>query len=389
MRRRRIFWQAGSWLWIGVGVLLAAEDGRPVDGTDWVTGTLLPLVRQHEVPAMGAAIVTGSGLQAVGVAGVRKWGEIEPVRLGDVWHLGSETKAMTATLAALAVEEGKLRWDSQVEDVFPHLAGDLDPDARTITLEQLLSHRAGLVPNLPWGLILRSGIHLRSQRREVVMRALASPPRHEPGAYYEYSNTGYVVVGAMLEETWDSDWEQLVHERVFHPLGMSAVGQGGVGTPGQLDQPWGHTAVGKPVEANGPDVDNPPVLGPAGRVHASLEAWGKFIADQLRGAEGKPGLLKPESYARLRQKPESGDYALGWLVVERGWGGGEVLTHTGCNTMNFAVAWLAPKRDFAVLVVCNQGDAVAEKAADAAASALIQEWQARHNLQVGGSGKPD
>lgn len=370
-------------MWIGVGVLLAAGDGIPIRGSDWVAGALVPIVREQGVPALGAAIVTGAGLQVAGVAGVRKWGETKPLEVEDLWHLGSETKAMTATLAALAVEEGKLRWDTRVDEVFPELADRFEESSRGITMEQLLMHRAGLVPNLPWGVFRRSGNGLRVQRREALLRSLASPPRHEPGTFYEYSNTGYVVVAAMLEEIWDSEWEELIRERVFHPLGMSAAGQGGVGTVGQLDQPWGHTALGKPVEANGPDVDNPPVLGPAGRVHASLESWSRFIADQLRGAQGKPGLLKPESYARLRKTPEEGDYALGWLVVERPWGGGEVLTHAGCNTMNYAVAWLAPERDFAVLVVCNQGDAVAEKATDLAASALIQAWSARRDSQIG------
>jgi hypothetical protein len=112
-----------------------------------------------------------------------------------------------------------------------------------------------------------------------------------------------------------------------------------------------------------------------------LESWGRFITDQLRGSEGKPGLLQVASYERLRQKSGGGDYALGWLVVMRDWGGGEVLTHAGCNTMNYAVAWLAPARDFAVLVVCNQGDAAAEKATDAAAGVLIHQWLNRHEGQ--------
>ena len=59
------------------------------------------------------------------------------------------------------------------------------------------------------------------------------------------------------------------------------------------------------------------------------------------------------------------------MAVERPWGEGTVLTHSGCNTMNFAVVWLAPKRDFAVLICCNQGDGEAAQACDRAAAALI------------------
>jgi len=123
---------------------------------------------------------------------------------------------------------------------------------------------------------------------------------------------------------------------------------------------------------NGPAADNRAVLGPAGRVHASLQAWSAFIADQLRGARGKPALLQGETYRRLHRPFDGGDYALGWAVTTRDWGGGKVLNHAGCNTMHYAVAWVAPLRDVAVLVCCNQGDDTAAKAVDEAAGILIQ-----------------
>jgi hypothetical protein len=157
---------------------------------------------------------------------------------------------------------------------------------------------------------------------------------------------------------------------------MGSAGFGGVGTPGRLDQPWGHGADGRPVSNYGPDADNPPVLGPAGRVHCTLADWAKFIADVLRGARGEKALLDPATYRVLLTPPAGGDYAFGWLVADRDWGGGMVLTHTGSNTMNLAVAWLAPLRNFAVLVVTNQGPPAAAKACDEAAGSLIKLYLA-------------
>ena len=175
----------------------------------------------------------------------------------------------------------------------------------------------------------------------------------------------------MLERAGGAPWEEQIEAKLFRPLGMTGAGFGGTGTPGKLDQPWGHTAGAKPVGGNGPAVDNPPVMRPAGGVHASLADWAKFAADVLRGARGEPSLLQPETARALRTPPFGGDYALGWLVVPRPWAGGMALTHAGCNTMNYAVAWLAPAKDFAVLVCANQGDGEAAKACDEAASALI------------------
>ncbi|HLV79318.1 MAG TPA: hypothetical protein VKT32_03520, partial [Chthonomonadaceae bacterium] len=69
-----------------------------------------------------------------------------------------------------------------------------------------------------------------------------------------------------------------------------------------------------------------------------------------------------------------GDYAAGWVVTDRNWGGGRVLMHNGSNNQNYSVVWMAPLRDFAVLVATNQGGDAAAKACDEAASALIQSY---------------
>jgi CubicO group peptidase (beta-lactamase class C family) len=332
---------------------------------------LLETVRlKHGVPALGGAIVTGKGLEALGVAGVRKAATDVAVTAADEWHLGSDTKAMTAAMIGSLVEQGKLKWESTVGEVFPDLAPSMEPALQKVTLLHLLTHRAGLPANLPWGLVPRTGT-TREQRLAVIKMLASIKPVAEPGVKYLYSNLGYVIAGAMAEKAADASWEELMRKLIFEPLGMARAGFGGVGTPGEIDQPWGHGEDGKPVNKNGPDVDNPPVLGPAGTVHCPLGDWAKFVADELRGARGEKALLKPGTYKILQTPPFGGDYALGWLVVDREWGGGLVLSHSGSNTMNFAVVWIAPARDFAVLVVCNQGGPVAFKACDEAASKLI------------------
>jgi CubicO group peptidase (beta-lactamase class C family) len=352
----------------------------PHDGNPEIAEILEPIVREHHLPALAGAILTSDGLEAASAVGFRKWGEDTAVTVGDLWHLGSETKAITAVLVGRLVERRRIRWDTRVDEVFPDLADDFHADCRGITVEHLLTHRAGLVPNLNWAQLSRDG-GVRQQREAATQEALAKRPRHEPGTHFEYSNLGYVVVGAMLERIMDQPWEELIEEQVFEPLKMTDVGHGGMGTPGELNQPWGHKAPGKPVFGNGPSIDNPPVLGPAGRVHASLASWALFIADQLRGARGESGLLQAETYKRIHQPPAGGDYALGWAVTERDWGGGTVLTHSGCNTMHFSVAWVAPLKAFAVLVCCNQGDDTAAKAADQAAGALIR-WHLEKSNQL-------
>ncbi len=354
----------------------------PVAGDQAVTDALKPIRQKHHVPSIAGAIVTSKGLEICGVVGVRKSGTEIPASLNDKWHLGSDTKAMTATLVGSLVEQGLLKWNTTVADVFPDLASGFDPEMKNVTILHLLSHRAGLPANLSsWftmGFMAGAGDTPQMQRVQALKQALSKKPEFSPGSNYQYSNLGYVIIGAIVEKVTGMSWEEAIQERVFKPLEMTTVGFGGTGTPGQIDQPWGHREGGQPVVANGPSVDNPPVLGSAGRVHCTIQDWAKFVTDQLRGARGMPALLKSSTYQGLHTPPLGGDYALGWIVVKRDWGGGAVLNHGGDNTMNYANVWIAPQRDFAVLVCINQGGDAASMASDEAAGALIQLHASRN-----------
>lgn len=348
----------------------------PTAGDARLAGLLEEVRAKAGVPAMAAAVVTVDGLRGVAVAGRRKAGATNAITLDDLWHLGSDTKAMTATVAGRLVERGLLRWDTTLAERFPDLADGMDPAFRGVTLEQLLTHRAGLPANLRWSSFKRWD-DIRKARLAAVREATAKAPVHPPGTKSFYSNLGYVIAGTIIERVLDKPWEEAIREEVFEPLGMTHVGFGGTGTPGELDQPWGHSESGKPVSNNGPDMDNPPVLGPAGRVHARLQDWALFITDQLHGARGQGKLLKPETYRTIQTPVGDGEHAMGWIVVQRGWADGTALNHTGSNTMNYANVWIAPAKGFAILVCCNQGGDAAFKATDAAVAALIPEARRR------------
>lgn len=336
-----------------------------------ISASLDAIRLKHSFPALGGAIVTSHGLQAAGVAGVRKAGADVAATVDDLWHLGSDTKAMTAVVIAKLVEQKKLTWQTTVGEVFGTRVASAPDAFRQITLLQLLSHRAGLAANIDWQSAAKAPGSAREQRQAALQTIASTPLSSPPGSKYEYSNLGFVVAAMMAEARADRAWEDMIHAMVFDPLGMASCGFGGLGTPGQVDQPWPHRANGRPMPSNGPDVDNPEVMGPAGTVHCSLADWAKFVADQLAGLEGHDGLLQATTYAQMHEPQFGGDYASGWLVTSRDWGGGTVYTHNGSNTMNFATVWMAPSRDFAVLVVTNRGGDDAQRVTDEAASALI------------------
>ena len=129
--------------------------------------------------------------------------------------------------------------------------------------------------------------------------------------------------------------------RLFRPLGMTTAGFGAMGKPGKVEQPWQDDRAGRPVEP-GPDSDNPPVMGPAGTVHCSLGDWGKFVADQLRGARGERALLRPETNKKLLSAPFPDTYYTvgGWEGYPKSpLVGGLILAHDG--TKQIVASWNA------------------------------------------------
>jgi CubicO group peptidase (beta-lactamase class C family) len=343
-----------------------------------ISEILRPIREKHRLPGMIAAVLVGERVVAIGADGVRKRDMAEQVTIDDQIHIGSCTKAMTATLLAMLVEDGKLRWSSTVGEVFEDLAASMHADWRGVTLEQLLTHRGGAPENLDadglWGRLWQHTGTPTEQRRTLVEGVLRRKPESKPGRKYVYSNAGYAIAGAMAEKITGASWEDLLRARIFSPLGMASAGFGAPGIPSRLDQPRGHTEKGEPVDP-GRAADNPPAIGPAGAVHCTICDWAKFIALHLAAARGDAHLLKSESFTKLHTPPARGDYAMGWLVTRQDWAGGRALTHAGSNTMWFAVVWLAPQKNFAVLVACNQGGDAAAKACDEGASALIDTYE--------------
>jgi CubicO group peptidase (beta-lactamase class C family) len=280
----------------------------------------------------------------------------------------------------MLIEEGKLRWNTTIADVFPELKGKMDPQYETVTVEQLLHHRGGVPadpPSAAWNQAWKEHGTPTQQRLEFITAVLAQPPAAAPGTKMIYSNQGYAIIGAMLEKITGRDYETLITEKLFKPLHMDTAGFGPPGTTDQVDQPWGHLHklfMTIPLQA-----DNPPAIAPAGRVHCSLDDLARYAIFHLQTTNTN-GLLKPETMVRLHT-PLPGDvanpmenYACGWVILQRDWAGGTTLWHNGSNTMWYIVMWLAPNKDFAVIVATNIDGPEAGQGCDEAATAMIQKW---------------
>ena len=351
-----------------------AGDGALADQLELIRGT-------HRLPALAAVTFSPDGVVEMGVSGVRALGHTELVTADDEWHVGSLTKSMTATLAAILVEEGRLGWRTTVGDIFPDLPRRAEYDA--VTLTDLLTNSSGMTGDATsapsWGGLATSAQSLRAQRRQLTKEYLAMAPSSVRGTF-SYSNAGYIVAGAMLEEVTGEAWEDLLTRLVFAPLDMKSAGFGPPSGAEPVAEPWGHAIAddGFGPTPPGPAADNPPAIGPAGTVHASLADLARYYRVHLGNGDaagsGAAPLLSSASLAFLHQPAPGTFYACGWGVAERSWAGGVALQHDGSNNFWYADVWLAPSRGFGVLVVTNGGGLRASTATNDAATMLITRF---------------
>lgn len=342
-----------------------------------LSARLAEVAKQHGLPGIAAARVDGVELTALGCAGTRAADAADSAILpGDLWHLGSCTKALTATLVGRMVDRGQVTFDTTLGEGFPDLGDKIHVQLRNVTIRQLLAHRGGITGDASkvsdWVESFATIRSPRAARRKMAEGLLSRAPEKAPGTAFLYSNFGYVLVGALLEAKRDISFEALLVEEVGKPLGMTTLGFGPPGSVDPLTQPRGHVggADGRLTSLPpGVRADNPRALAPAGTAHASLEDWARFVSAHLRPRP--EGFLQPATLATLHTALPGQDYAMGWVLAKRPWAGGLALTHTGSNTHWLAVVWAAPERDFAVLAATNCAIPRASQALDETVAFLI------------------
>lgn len=344
---------------------------------------LLTRLREHHgLPALAAVVVRADTTLDLAATGLRRQGSPETVVLADRFHLGSMGKAITATVIARLVEEGRLSWTTRPVDVFPELATAIHPRYRDVTIEQLLLHQAGTPPYDSTAEIKGARAHAgsgspRDQRRAFSEWLLQQRPHVTPGTRPEYSNAGYPVAAAMAEAAAGEAWESLVESRLARPLGIDLVH--GLPARGDSPQPWGHKPkpafFGMATHQNAVEPQAPGdgwalgvVFGAAGDYSLSPADYAKFLQLHLAGLAGRDGLLRASSIQRLHAG--HGEYAMGWFLRE--FDGTAAHWFTGSTETFFSRVIMLPERDVAVAVLTNAGSETASTATREAAMELLR-----------------
>jgi serine-type D-Ala-D-Ala carboxypeptidase/endopeptidase len=349
--------------WLGRARLRAAAPAGPFEAArsepsprpevePLVAELLVRYARRHVGVAVGVfrdgqTSVMGSG--TAGPAGP------SPPAANTIFEIGSVTKVFTATLLAGMVDEGLLALDDRVQRYLP-TAVELPVRGRPITLVDLATHTAGL-PRLPHGFFLRSVRHRRNPYVWLTVDELyAGLPstrlRREPGTRPRYSNLGYGLLGHVLALRAGRSYEQLVEERICHPLELVDT-RVSVLAAARERFAQGHSRRGRPV----PHWDLP-VLGGAGALRSTVADMLRFLRLQL--GEGEPSLARAAALTHTPRSRHRGGLAvgLGWTRLPLLGTEHELLFHNGGTGGFRSFAGIVPATHTAVVVLSNSARSV-------------------------------
>jgi CubicO group peptidase (beta-lactamase class C family) len=335
-----------------------AAESKPSPGDDLhakVDAVVRDVLSAGTVPSVSLAVVQDGRLALVQAYG---WARLTPKQLATSamrYSIGSVSKQFTAAAILMLVEEGKLKLDDPVSQFLPQLTR-----AGEVTVRQLLSHTSGYQDYWPQDYVIPSMLEPVSAI-QIVDRWARKPLDFEPGTDWQYSNTGYVAAGLIVEQVSGQPLFEFLRQRIFVPLGMRSV----------LDVSADHLtesdAVGHMHYGLGPPRAAPKEgkgwLFAAGELAMTAEDLAKWDISLMNRT-----LLKPESYQAMESTgvlknglPSS--YGLGLDVTKSPSGpklshGGEVSGFMSLNVVypqaKAAVVALSNGEGAAVMPICKR-----------------------------------
>ena len=227
-----------------------------------------------------------------------------PNDLQTRFEIGSMTKQFTALLVLQFVNDGKMNLDGHLSDYLPYYRKDI---GNRVTVRQLLSHTSG-IPNFISAPGFLDGPASRTTYtvKDFAQKYCSGDLEFEPGTRFHYSNSGYFLLGAILEEVSGSSYEHLLKDRIFTPVGMNDSGYADAETiiP--------HRASGYERSNNGLqnarfyDMSIPFAAGALYSTVGDLLLWDQALYGQR---------LLPADLRDLLFKPNLESYGFGWGIL--------------------------------------------------------------------------
>lgn len=308
-------------------------------------------------PGGALAIVMDGHLRFAAGVGTREAGHDEPITATTRFRTASVSKMMIAATVLTLVERGGVTLDRPLTDYVPYFRRGAGHDASAVTVEMLLTHTGGIPDSeyCPDGASLRATIDAHAN----------DPYWAPPGRLYNYSNAGYALLAAVIEEQTKRPFEEVVTERIFRPAGMSTARfTASAEDPTVARGHAGRKVVWRrPIECEASRA--------AGGVIASVTDFARFAELLLAGGGA---VLTPDSAAAMTQGRaliETDPITkYGYGLIEGRHAGLRTVEHRGSAAGFSTFVRLVPERGFAVIAFVN-GPTQPNDVVDAATSALL------------------
>lgn len=243
----------------------------------------------------GAVVVVTRGGRTLYTAG-RGLADVEartPIRTDSVFRFGSITKQFTAAAILQLVQQGRISLDDPISRFFP----DYPQPAASVTVRQLLNHTSGIqsYTAIP-GWMVEANTARPHSTAEMMGLVRDLPPRTPPGAAWAYNNSGYVLLGAIIESVTGRPWYRAV-ERMTARLGIRSIGYGGERESGRRMVRGYTVADGRVVRAPAIHMSVPHGAGGLVGSVGDLARWahalhrGRVVNPQLYAAMTAPASL--------------------------------------------------------------------------------------------------
>jgi len=307
--------------------------------------------QENKIPEISYAVVSADKIIELAVCGNHSIELNEKGTLNDRFHIGSNTKAMTAFVAAKCVEQGRLQWKTKFFDLFPEWKAQSNKQYQQITLVDLLSHKAKIQPfqgeNDPEIPAYKGS---KQARRKAFGKFVLTLPPVVPDSnqQFVYSNAGYTLAALMLEKATNQSWEQLIN-KVFNTDLKLDVKFSWPDNQHNHDT-WGHLAEGNKltplasVKAYSLDYTEP-----AGDINIKLKDYLKFIQLNIRGLQGQNNYLKASTYKFIHEG--IANYSLGWYNIYEG--DSSFSTHAGTAGTYYSLTHIDRKRGIGYVIFTN------------------------------------
>ena len=276
------------------------------------------------------------------------------------FRLASVSKQFTAMAVMLLVHDGKLHYEDRLTQIFP----DFPPYGNSISIRNLLNHTSGLLDYedlmpQPYGSTKQEGVAQIQDSEAVDLLKKQKRTKFAPGSRWDYSNSGYVVLGQIVEKVSGESFGDFLHNRIFAALGMDHTIAYQRGKNEVASRAYGHT------KENGvwQETDQSPTsatLGDGG-IYSSLSDLAKWDValrhhTLLTEREMQPALMPVHAPGVREPNGKPAAYGFGWFLNP--YKGHRRMWHYG-ETVGFRTTIQRfPDDNLTVIILCNRADVV-------------------------------